>query len=107
MTRTPTVHVTKLKHKFLFASLPPHVIPVSLSLSLSQTVFGELISVSPNETLSKALGTFLLERLLSNQQITEAYARPNTTGGFQEGRRDGRIGGGRGEKAVEGVLTHV
>lgn len=73
-------------------------------------MFGELISVSPNETLSKALGTFLLERLLSNQQITEAYARPNTTGGFQEGRRDGRVGekkGGRGEKAVEGVLTHV
>ena len=48
--------------------------------------------MSPNETLSKALGTFLLERLLSNQQITEAYARPNTTGGFQEGGRDGRVG---------------
>ena len=48
--------------------------------------------MSPNETLSKALGTFLLERLLSNQQITEAYARPNTTGGFQEGGIDGRVG---------------
>ena len=60
--------------------------------------------MSPNETLSKALGTLLLETLLSNQQITEAYARPNTTGGFQEGRRDGRVGekkGGRGEKAVK------
>ena len=59
-----------------------------------------MIPVSPTEALSKALWTFLLERLLSNQQITEAYARPNTTGGFQEGarerwegRNDGRVGG--------------
>ena len=80
--------------------------------------------MSPNETLSKALGTFLLERLLSNQQITEAYARPNTTGGFQEGGIDGRVGekeegwerregrgeGGRvgeGKKLLKDVLTRV
>jgi len=50
-----------------------------------ETVFGEQVSVSPAETLSQALATFLLERLLSNQQIAEAYARPNKTGGFREG----------------------
>ena len=70
---------------------PPSAFLPSL---LSQTVFGEMIPVSPTEALSKALGTFLLERLLSNQQITEAYARPNTTGGFQEGARE-RWEGGR------------
>ena len=60
--------------------LPLHVFP-----SL-QTVFGEQVSVSPAETLSQALATFLLERLLSNQQIADTYARPSKTGGFREGR---------------------
>ena len=69
-------------------SLLPFPPPTFLPSPLSQTVFGEMIPVSPTEALSKALGTFLLERLLSNQQITEAYARPNTTGGFQEGARE-------------------
>jgi len=51
-------------------------------------VFGEQVSVSPAETLPQALATFLLERLLSNQQIAEAYAQPSKTGGFREGRSD-------------------
>ncbi len=51
-----------------------------------QAVFGEVIQPSgPLHSLSQVLGTFLLERLLSSQQIADAYSRPNTNGGYREG----------------------
>ena len=72
-----------IKHDILESLLHSYH-PLWLRLGL-EVVFGEVIQVGSNDSITQVLGSFLSDRLLKNCQIVDTYSHPTAPHSFREG----------------------